>query len=52
MTDPLCELADRLGDDLARSLVVQTNSEMLTRRTPEPEPIGHEHFEHLREEGA
>jgi hypothetical protein len=52
MTDPLVELADRLGDDLARSLTVETNGDLPARRTPEPERIGHEHFEHLREEGA
>ena len=26
--------------------------ELIAKRPEEPEPVGHEHFEHLREEGA
>lgn len=56
MSEAAEKLAEKLADGLLKNLTVSVNPDALretvAKRLQEPTPYGHEHFEHLREEGA
>jgi len=57
MTDAKRQLEERLDalmQDLPNTGTISLKNirELLAKRPQEPEPVGYEYFEHLREEGA
>lgn len=46
------DLEQRFGAPGPEVMTPEHFRELLARQPDEPQPIGHEYFEHLREEGA